>query len=79
MSPAKMLMLTGGLLLAAGLVLGLLERGVGTGHGWLWLGRLPGDIRIERPNFRFFFPLTTCLLASLALTALFWALRRWRP
>lgn len=30
-----------------------------------WLGNLPGDIRIERENFRFHFPLTTCLLMSL--------------
>jgi hypothetical protein len=27
-----------------------------------WLGRLPGDIQVERENFRFYFPLTTCLL-----------------
>jgi len=34
------------------------------------LGRLPGDIRIERENFRFYFPLATCLLLSLVLTLL---------
>lgn len=30
-----------------------------------WIGNLPGDIRIERENFRFYFPLTTMILASL--------------
>jgi len=32
------------------------------------LGRLPGDIAIERPGFRFYFPLTTSILLSLVLT-----------
>ena len=46
------------------------------GHFDLPLGRLPGDIRIERPNFRFYFPLTTCLLASALLTLILWLVRR---
>lgn len=33
-----------------------------------WFGRLPGDIVIERPNFRFYFPLTTMIILSLALS-----------
>ena len=54
------------------LVLGLVIAGVGL--VWIlapsipWLGRLPGDIRIERENFRFYFPLVTCLLLSLVLS-----------
>ena len=40
-----------------------------------WLGRLPGDITIERENFRFYFPLTTCILLSLVLTVSIWLLR----
>ena len=35
-----------------------------------FLGRLPGDIRIEREGWTFYFPLVTCLLFSLLLTAL---------
>lgn len=35
-----------------------------------WLGRLPGDIRMERNSFRFYFPLTTMILLSLFLSAL---------
>jgi hypothetical protein len=40
------------------------------------LGRLPGDIRIDRPNFKFYFPLMTCVLISLVLTFIMWLLRR---
>ncbi|HEY1024451.1 MAG TPA: DUF2905 domain-containing protein [Sphingobacteriaceae bacterium] len=40
-----------------------------------WIGNLPGDIRIERENFRFYFPLTTMILVSVLLTIL---VRIWR-
>ena len=33
-----------------------------------WIGRLPGDIRIERENFRFYFPVVTMIVISLVLT-----------
>ncbi|HEY6957016.1 MAG TPA: DUF2905 domain-containing protein [Flavisolibacter sp.] len=33
-----------------------------------WIGRLPGDIRVEKENFRFYFPITTLILLSLVLT-----------
>lgn len=33
-----------------------------------WIGRLPGDIRIEKENFKFYFPITTMILISLLLT-----------
>ncbi len=39
-----------------------------------WLGRLPGDIRIERENVRIYFPLATCLVLSVVL----WAIQRLR-
>lgn len=43
------------------------------------LGRLPGDIRIERENFRFYFPLATSLLISLVLTVILNLIARlWR-
>lgn len=35
-----------------------------------WLGRLPGDIVIERPGFKFYFPITTMILISLIITLL---------
>jgi hypothetical protein len=64
------------------LVLGLVIAGVGL--VWIfapsipWLGRLPGDIRIERENFRFYFPLVTCLLVSLVLSLVVWLVRLFR-
>jgi len=41
-----------------------------------WLGRLPGDIDIKREHFRFYFPVTTCLIISVILTLLFRLLRK---
>ena len=41
-----------------------------------WLGRLPGDIRIERPGFQFYAPLMTSLLISIGLTLTFWLFNR---
>lgn len=40
-----------------------------------WLGKLPGDIVIKRENFRIYFPLMTCVLLSLLLTAILWLIR----
>jgi hypothetical protein len=40
------------------------------------LGRLPGDIAIERENFRFYFPVTTSILISIVLSLLVWLFRR---
>lgn len=44
--------------------------------GKLGLGRLPGDIVIERENLRFYLPITTSLLVSLVLSLLLWWLNR---
>ena len=41
----------------------------------VWLGRLPGDIRIEGENTRIYIPITTCLLLSLVLTGVAWLIR----
>jgi hypothetical protein len=51
------------------------------GVAWPWLvklglGRLPGDIVIERENFRFYFPITTMVLISLVLSLVFWLFRK---
>ena len=65
----KVLIVTGILLVAIGLLL--------TFGGKLnFIGKLPGDLRIERENFSFFFPLGTCLLISLLLSLIFWIFRR---
>ncbi len=44
--------------------------------GKLGLGRLPGDIYIERPGFSFYFPLMTTLLVSAALSVILWLVNR---
>ena len=41
-----------------------------------WIGRLPGDIRIEKENFRFYFPITTMILFSLLGTLIIWLIRK---
>ncbi|MCL4801403.1 MAG: DUF2905 family protein [Burkholderiales bacterium] len=51
------------------------------GIAWPWLaklglGRLPGDIRIERDGFTFYFPVTTGLLVSIVLSLVLWFLRK---
>jgi len=66
-----MLLLTAAVLAVVGLVLIVVERFPG-----LRIGRLPGDIRIERGNFRFYFPLATSILASIVLTLVLWLLGR---
>jgi ribose/xylose/arabinose/galactoside ABC-type transport system permease subunit len=42
----------------------------------LGLGRLPGDIRIERDGFGFYFPITTALLISAVVSLILWLLRK---
>ncbi len=41
-----------------------------------WIGRLPGDIVIQRRNFTFYFPLVTSILLSVILTLIFWLIGR---
>jgi len=41
-----------------------------------WLGRLPGDIVIQKRNFTFYFPLATSIILSLLLTLIFWIIGR---
>jgi len=41
-----------------------------------WIGRLPGDIRVEKENFRFYFPVTTMILFSVLLTIIINLIRR---
>jgi Protein of unknown function (DUF2905) len=66
----------GKLLILIGLLLAVMGLFLTFGGKIPWLGRLPGDIRIDRENFSFFFPLTTCILISILLSLLFWLFRR---
>jgi hypothetical protein len=65
---ARWLIILGLVLVALGLAWPLLTK--------LGLGSLPGDIRIERKGFTFYFPLTTSILVSLVISLILWILRR---
>ena len=67
------LLITLGIILV---VVGLLWPWLTQGFSKLGLGRLPGDIVVERENSRFYFPLMTSLIVSLVLSLLFWLFRR---
>ena len=54
---------------------------VALGLAWPWLarvglGRLPGDLHVEREGFSFYFPLTTSIVVSLVVSLVFWLFRR---
>ena len=61
------------------IVLGLLIAVVGLAWPWvstLPLGRLPGDIMIDRPGFRFFFPVTTMIIVSVVISLILMIFRK---
>ncbi len=65
---SKPLIITGLILIAVGLLL--------PWFGKLGLGRLPGDIVIERDGFRLFFPITTCIIISVIISVVLWLLKK---
>lgn len=66
----------GKMLIGIGIVLILIGMIMTVGPKIPWIGRLPGDIAIQRDNFSFYFPLTTCIIISILLTLLFYLFRR---
>lgn len=65
----RMLIVFGLVIAAAGVVLTFAARVP-------WLGRLPGDVQIQRGNWTFYFPLATSILVSVVLTLILWVLGR---
>ncbi len=65
---ARALITIGLILVAVGLLWPWLQR--------IGLGRLPGDLVIERDNFRLFFPITTSIIISLIISIVLWWLRK---
>jgi len=63
-------------LLVIGIVLIVLGLIILYGPKIPYIGRLPGDIIIKRGNFRFYFPLTTCVLLSLILMLIAYLIRK---
>jgi len=47
-----------------------------SGFGAGWLGRLPGDIRVQRGNFGFYFPIVTCIILSILVSLILSFFRR---
>jgi hypothetical protein len=47
------------------------------GNKLTWIGHLPGDIRVEKGNTRFYFPVVTMVLLSLLLSLVLYVVRRW--
>jgi uncharacterized protein HemY len=66
----KWIIIVGALLVMAGVIIYFFHDKLS------WIGRLPGDIRIERENFRLYIPITTMILASILLTVIL-RLIRW--
>jgi hypothetical protein len=63
-------------LIIFGIAIVLIGLALWSGLGAGWLGRLPGDIRIERGNSVFYFPIVTCIIISIVLSLLFSLFRR---
>jgi len=68
---------TGKYIIVAGVLIVLLGIVIYFFHDKLgWIGRLPGDIRIEKENFKFYFPITTMIIFSLAITIIIQLIKR---
>ena len=65
----KILIITGAVIVVIGAILML--------SGKLpWIGRLPGDIMVQKKNFTFYFPIATCILLSIIISIIFWLIGR---
>jgi hypothetical protein len=66
----KFVVIIGLLMVAAGVILWRFPSLFG------WVGKLPGDISVQKGNFSFYFPVVTCIVASIVITLLSWLFRR---
>jgi len=66
----------GKFLIIIGIVTALIGFIFWSGFAPKWLGRLPGDIRIEREHSAFYFPIVTCIIISIVLSLLSSIFRR---
>jgi hypothetical protein len=61
------------------IILGLVIASIGVLWPWLSklpLGRLPGDLIVERPGFKLFFPITTMIVVSVVISIILWLMRK---
>ena len=66
----KIIIIAGFIIIAIGIIIYFFSNKLN------WIGRLPGDIRIERENFRFYFPITTMIIGSILLTLIIRIIKR---
>lgn len=66
----KLLIIIGAILIVAGALISFLPK--------FPIGRLPGDIRVERENFSFYFPLATSLIISIILSIIIYLINRFK-
>lgn len=66
----KTIVILGVVLVVIGLIVWL------AGDKFNWFGHLPGDIRVERKNMRFYAPITSMILLSIVLSLLLWLFRK---
>jgi hypothetical protein len=62
----------GKFLVVIGLVVAAIGLVLWTGVGKGWFGKMPGDISYSNGNFKFYFPVVTCLVLSLVFTLILW-------
>lgn len=66
----KTFIIIGAIIIVIGLLLHF------TNFNFNWFGRLPGDIRIEKPGYSFYFPITSMILISVVASILLWVFRK---
>jgi DUF2905 family protein len=66
----------GKFMIVIGVIMTLVGLAMWSGFAPKWLGRLPGDIRIEREHSAFYFPIVTCIILSIVLSLLLSIFRR---
>jgi hypothetical protein len=66
----KILVIAGIILIIAGVIIYFVGDKLG------WIGHLPGDIRVEKENVRFYFPITTMIILSIVVSFIFWLIKK---
>lgn len=69
---AKILMYAGLILILLGAIIWLFHDKLG------WFGHLPGDIRIKKENYSFYFPITTMIIISVVISLIIWLISKFR-
>jgi hypothetical protein len=66
----KIIIIAGIILVIAGVIIYF------AGNRFTWIGHLPGDIRIEKENVKFYFPITTMIILSIVVSFIIWLVKK---